>query len=76
MATREVRESVSSCGEDLEKVLGPGLLPELGKIKMRDSFEKQYRMILVLTVADDRRVRNLAMGIHVVVDYVSLNGFY
>ena len=48
--------------------------PELGKIKMRDSFEKQYRMILVLTVADDRRVRNL--GIYVVVDYVSLNDFY
>ena len=27
-----------------------------------------------LTVADDRRVRN--SGIHVVVDYVSLNDFY
>ena len=27
-----------------------------------------------LTVADDRRVRNL--GIHLVVDYVSLNDFY
>ena len=41
---REVRKSVSSCGEDLEKVLGPGFT-ELEKIQMRDSFEKQYRMI-------------------------------
>ena len=38
---------------------------------MRDSFEKQYRM---MTVADDRRVRN--SGTHVVVDYVCLNDFY
>ena len=68
---REVRESVSLCGEDLEKVLGRGLLNWGNK---NEGFIREAMSYDFLTVADDRRVRN--SGIHVVVDYVSLNDFY
>ena len=69
MAGIKVRESVSSCGEDLEKVLGRGLLnwgnQNEGFVREEISYD------FLMTVADDRRVRN--SGIHVVVDYVSLS---
>ena len=41
---------------------------------MRDIFVQEAIAYDFLKVADDRRVRN--SGIHVVVDYVSLNDFY
>ena len=66
---REVRESVSPCAEDLEKVLGRGLL-NWGNSN-EGLFVREAISYDFLPVADKRRVRN--SGIHVVVDYVGLN---